>query len=308
MCKTELALQQPWKPGNSIRLVTFRDGQSAFVRSLAFKAIEIEELADIFFFRPCGWVIARAARTIRMTPTQLSLARAITGIAGAALLYDEKHNLLSFALLIFSEIIDSADGQLARMTGNMTELGRVFDGVNDYVAHAAIYIAIAAGVFHRDGHISIFVWMLLAGLSNAIQSQLYDYHRTAYVTVVKDGRAPGHDAAEVPSSIRWIYSGYLAMQRWLIGPHARVAFALAERSAAGQAREEDRARYRECFYRMVRGWNILGSNTGLYALGILMWLHRVDLFFTFILLPMNLALIVLWFWQRNADRKFLASL
>jgi hypothetical protein len=296
------------KPGNSIRLVIVRDGQSAFVRSLAFKAIEIEELTDIFFFRPCGWIIARAARAIRMTPTQLSIARAITGIAGAALLYGEKRWLLSFALLILSEAIDSADGQLARMTGNMTELGRVFDGVNDYIAHAAIYVAIAAGIFHRGGNGFIFVWMLLAGLSNATQSQLYDYHRTAYVTVVKEGRAPGHDSAEVPSWIRWIYSGYLVMQRWLIGPHVKVAAALAERSAAGRVREEDQVRYRECFYRMIRGWNILGSNTGLYALGILMWLHRVDLFFIFILWPMNFALIVLWFWQRGADRKFLAGL
>lgn len=286
----------------------FRDGQSAFVRSLAFKAIEIEELADIFFFRPCGWVIARAARAIRMTPTQLSIARAITGIAGAALLYDENHGLLSFALLIFSEIIDSADGQLARMTGNMTELGRVFDGVNDYIAHAAIYIAIAAGIFHRGGDSFIFVWMLLAGLSNAIQSQLYDYHRTGYVTVVKDGRAPGNEAAKVDSWMGRIYSGYLAMQKWLIGPHSEVAAALTERSVGGRVREEDRARYRECFYRMVRGWNILGSNTGLYALGLAIWLHRLELFFFFILVPMNLAMIALWFWQRSADRKFLEGL
>ena len=98
------------------------------------------------------------------------------------------------------------------------------------------------------------------------------------------------------------------MQRWLIGPHAKVEAELAARSVNGRVREEDRARYRECFYRPVHGWNILGSNTGLYALGVLIWLDRVDLFLIFILLPMNLALIALWFWQRTADRKFLAGL
>ena len=182
--------------------MTFRDGQSAFVRSLAFKAVEIEELADIFFFRPCGWIIARAARALRMTPTHLSIARAITGVAGGALLYDENPGLLSFVLLLVSEAVDSADGQLARMTANMTELGRVLDGVSDYCAHAAIYIAIAAGMIHRGGSSFILVWMLLAGIANAIQSQMYDYHRTAYVTVVKEGRAPGNEATSVPSWIR----------------------------------------------------------------------------------------------------------
>ena len=288
--------------------MSFRNDQSAFARRLAFKAIEIEELTDIFFFRPCGWGIARAARVLRLTPTHLSIVRAITGIAGGALLYNESPGLLAFVLLIFSEAIDSADGQLARMTGQITELGRVFDGVGDYVAHGAIYIAIAAGIIHRGGNSSVLVWMLLAGLSNAIQSQMYDYHRTAYVTVVSEGRAPGNDPTEVPPWIRWLYSGYLMMQRWLIGPHEKVEAALAARSVGGRVREEDRRRYRECFYRPVHGWNILGSNTGLYVLGILMWLHRVDLFLIFMLVPMNLALIALRFWQRSADRKFLAGL
>src|ERR1700724_2030323 len=101
------------------------------MRNLAFKAFEIEELADIFFFRPCGWIIARGARALRMTPTHLSIVGAMIGIAGGALLYDERPGLLAFVLLVLSEIIDSADGQLARITGQVTELGRVLDGVGD---------------------------------------------------------------------------------------------------------------------------------------------------------------------------------
>lgn len=287
--------------------MTFRDGQSAFARSLAFKAIEIEELADVFFFRPFGWIIARGARALRLTPTHLSIAGTMVGLAGAALLYDDP-GIFPFALIILSEIIDSSDGQLARMTGRVTELGRVLDGVGDYVSHGAVYIAIAAGIVHRGGSSSIFGWMLLAGLANAVQSQMYDHYRTAYVTVVGAGRAPGHDPARVPSWIRWLYSGYLMMQRWLVGRHASVETALAARSVSGQVREDDRMRYREYFYRPVRGWNLLGSNTGLYALGVLIWLDRLDLYFAFILLPMNVTLIALWFWQRSADRRFLASL
>src|SRR5205823_3146233 len=66
-------------------------------------------------------------------------------------------------------------------------------------------------------------------------------------------------------------------------------------------------RYRDCFYWPMRGWNLLGDNTRFYAIGVLAWLHRLDLFFIFILVPMNLALIALWLWQRRADRRFLDS-
>jgi hypothetical protein len=278
------------------------------VQGLAFKAYEIEELADVYFFRPLGWIIARGGRGLGMTPTHLTILGTLVGLAGGILLYDERRGLLAFTLLIVYGIIDSADGQLARMTGQVTELGRVLDGVSGYITHGAIYLAIATGFIQRGGTSSILIWMFLAGIANALQAQMYDYHRTVYMTVVGEGRAPANDPAKVPSWVRWLFRGYLMTQRWLIGLHARVEAALAARSIGGRVREEDRARYRACFYAPVRGWNLLGDNTRFYAIGVLLWLHRLDLFFAFVLLPMNLALVVLWLWQRNADRKFLAGL
>jgi CDP-alcohol phosphatidyltransferase len=288
-------------------LVTPRDGQSVFAQGLAFKAYEIEELADLYFFRPLGSIIARGASALGMTPIRLTLAGTAVGIVGGGLLYDERLGFLAFALLILYGIIDSADGQLARMTGQVTELGRVLDGAGGYVTHGAIYLAIAAGIIHRGGSSFPLTWMFLAAISNAMQAQMYDYHRTAYITVVTEGRAPGNDLARVPSWVRPLFRGYLMTQHGLIGLHAKVEALLAARSIAGRVREDDRVRYRQHFYRPVRGWNLLGDNTRFYAIGVLVCLHRIDLFFAFILLPMKLALIALWLWQRSADRRFLAS-
>jgi hypothetical protein len=297
------------KLSTSNGLVTPRDGQSVLAQGLAFKAFEIEELSDVYFFRRLGSIVARAGRALRMTPTHLTLVAALIGIAGGALLYDERLGVLAFALLILYGIIDSADGQLARMTGQVTELGRVLDGVSGHVTHVAIYLAIAAGVIHRGGSSFILIWMLLAGIVNAMQAQLYDYHRTDYATVVAEGQAPGHDAAQVTSLwLRGLYRCYLMGQRLLIGWHAEVDHALATRSRAGVVREDDRALYREYFFWPVRGWNLLGDNSRRYAIGILVCLHRIDLFFAFVLLPMNVVFLAMWFWQRSADRRFLASL
>jgi hypothetical protein len=288
--------------------VTPRDGQSVLAHGLAFKAFEIEELADVYFFRPLGLIIARGGRALGMTPTHLTVVGTMIGVTGGALLSNEQRGVFAFALLILYSIIDSADGQLARMTGQVTELGRVLDGVGGYVTHGAIYLAIVAGAIHRGGSGSILVWMLLAGIANAIQAQMYDYHRTAYITVVSEGRPPGNEPAKLPLGVTWLFRGYLMTQRWLIGLHAEVEAALTGRSVAGRVREDDRARYRECFYAPVRGWNLLGDNTRFYAIGVLVCLHRIDLFFSFVLVPMNLALIALWLWQRRADRRFLTGL
>lgn len=286
--------------------MTPRDRQSVLPAGLAFRALEIEELADVYFFRPLGVVIVRPAAALGINPIQLTIFSMLIGIAGGALLFSERLALLGFGLLILYSIFDSADGQLARVTGQVTELGRVLDGVGGYVTHAAIYLALTAGVLDRGGSATTIIWAALAVFANTVQAQMYEYHRHHYATIVVKRFIPHDDPAKIASPwFKWIYRCYLAMQRMLNGLHVEVESAMAARSIGGAVREDDRARYRDCFYWPVRGWNLFGDNTRFYAIGLLAWLHRLDLFFIFILGPMNLALVALWLWQRRADRRFL---
>lgn len=275
--------------------------------ALAFKAYEIEELADVYFFRPLGAVAAVAARSLGLTPNQLTFAGGAVGMAAGALLYDERLGLMAFALLIVHGIVDSSDGQLARMTGQTSEVGRILDGIGGYATHVAVYVAILAGYVSRGGSLSMVAWAALAGAANTAQAQLYEYHRTSYSTIVLEGLAPHEDAARVDVAwVRRLFRGYMRLQRRLIGLHGRVEAAIAARSRGGIVSDHDRSRYRAMFYGPVRGWNLLGDNTRFYAIGVLAWLHHLEWFFAFILLPMNVALGVLWCWQRRADRRFLA--
>ncbi len=279
---------------------------------LAFKAYEIEELADVYFFRPLGMVVARAARALRLTPTFITVFGAIVGVAGGALLYDARLAFAGFALIILHSILDSSDGQLARMTGQVTELGRLLDGVGGYVTHAAIYIAIVAASLARGVGATVWLWAVLAAIANGAHAQMYDYHRSVYARVVmrqtaraskQIARAPA--AGDVP---RGIVTAYERVQTWLAGLHRTVEAAIDERSSRGMVRAGDRERYRAVFYWPVRGWNLLGDNTRFYAVGVLAWLQHLDWFFAFILLPMNAAFALLWLWQARADRRFLAGL
>jgi hypothetical protein len=276
-------------------------------RDLAFKSAEIEELSDVYFFRPLGFLVARAGQAVGATPIGLTLIGAIIGVVGGASLYDERLGFFAFALLILHGIVDSADGQLARLTGKATELGRVLDGLSGYATHTAAYLAIGFGLVHRGGNASLLFWMLLAGIATALHAGMYEYHRYVYTAIVTEARVPKPASQNIPPLIGWLFHTYLTVQRWLVGPHADVEQILAERSIAGKVRDEDRARYREVFYLPIRGWNFLGDNTRFYAMGVLALLHRLDLFFPFVLGPMNLAFIILWLWQRRADQKFLGA-
>jgi hypothetical protein len=275
---------------------------------LAFKAYEIEELADVHFFRPLGTIFARAARVLRLTPTTVTLVGAAVGMAGGALLSSERLALGGFALLIFHGILDSSDGQLARMTGQVSETGRILDGVGGYVTYVAIYAAILVGAARHSG-LSLVPWALLAAVANIVHAQMYDYHRSEYMRFAIAGVArPESPPGPRSGVLMRVLSVYEAAQRRLAGRHPEVARAIEARAVSGMVRAEDRARYCACFYWPVRGWNLLGDNTRFYAIGVLAWLHHLEWFVTFMLVPMNAALVALWLWQARADRRFLAGI
>ena len=276
--------------------------------ALAFKTKEIEELADVYFFRPLGALIAYAAMPVGISPTALTIFSACVGTFGGLLLYDERRGLVAFGLLILHGIFDSADGQLARLTGRTSEFGRILDGLAGYVTEGTAYVAIAAGYAAHGGSSTIFLWLAAAGVASTIHAQLYDYHRTTYGTVVLRERAPEPVSLNVPGWAGWLSAIYHSAQRRLIGLHADVEAALRKRSVGGRVLGEDRERYRETFYWPVRGWNFFGDNTRFYGIGAAALVHHLDWFFVFVVGPMNIALVLVWIWQQRADRRFLVGM
>jgi hypothetical protein len=273
---------------------------------LAFKAREIEERVAVYCFRPLGMAIARGARALGWTPTALTLVAMGVGTAGGLLLYDPKWGAVAFTLLILHGVFDSSDGQLARMTGQTSEFGRLMDGVAGYVTHIAMYAGIIAGSIARGGSRWIVAWAALAGLANVIHALLYDYHRSSYGRVVVNGK-PERLVEEPPARL-WIVRLYESTARALAGLHPRVESRLAERAVAGRTRGDDRDRYREAFYGPVRIWNLMGDNTRFFAIGLLLLLNRPEWFLGFVLGPQTLLFAAIWGWQARTDRRFLSEL
>jgi hypothetical protein len=283
-------------------------GRAASRQPLAFKAYEIEELADIYFFRPLGIVFAWAAQALHMAPTAVTVLAAAAGVTGGALVGHERLRFVGVALLVVHGVLDSSDGQLARMTGRTSELGRVLDGAAGYLTYAAIYVTILLTLVAGGAPWWAVGLVPLAAAANVVHAFMYDYHRTAYAEyaiegVVADSRLTGDTSGG--SSLLDLYR---AIQRRLARAHKDVEAALGARALSGRVREDDRARYRRSFYGPVRGWNLFGDNTRFLAIGVLVWWHRLEWLPFFMLVPMNLAFGAMWVWQSRRDRRFLAGL
>ena len=272
---------------------------------LAFKSRDIEETVDVYFFRRLGIVFALAARAVGMSPTGVTFVAMAAGAAGGALLAWPHSAMLGVALLVLHGVLDSSDGQLARLTGNSTEFGRMMDGVAGYVTHIAMYFGILASGLSRGWGWELAGWMLLAGLSTIVHAQMYDYHRSAYVAYVTKGEPP---PAVVGAPNAGIVGAYEAMQRVIVGLHPSVERVLVSRLVNGRVGDADRQRYRACFHGpIVYGWNLMGDNLRRLTILIAVWFACPEWFIFAEIVPLNLLMMALWFRQRDADRRFLGT-
>lgn len=152
-----------------------------------FKSLDTEEWLDIHFTRPIGLMWAKFFNRFDIHPNVVTVFSIILGVAAGVMFYfpDLLHTVIGILLLMWANFYDSADGQLARMTGKKTQLGRVLDGFAGDVWFFCIYAAICLRLMPEWGW---WIWLLAAvsGLiCHAKQCQLADYYRNIHLYFLK---------------------------------------------------------------------------------------------------------------------------
>ena len=94
------------------------------------KSREVESDFELYVTRTPGYLWALFFRWLHVHPIAVTLMSIVIGSASAYFfLFDDIcYNLIGMLLLIWANWYDCADGQLARMTGKKTLVGRVLDG------------------------------------------------------------------------------------------------------------------------------------------------------------------------------------
>lgn len=173
----------------------------------SMKSADTEEWLDVYFTRPIGLTIALLGKKTGTHPNIITILSIFLGMAAGYMFYfeDLRHNLLGMFLLMSANILDSSDGQLARLTGQKTLVGRILDGFAGDVWFVCIYAAIALRLMNQPILGSgmswgFWIWGLcaVAGLLfHSPQSSLADYYRQIHLFFLK-----GKEGAELDSYIQ----------------------------------------------------------------------------------------------------------
>ena len=166
---------------------------------LSFKSDDTEEWLDVHFTRPVGLAFALLWNRFGIHPNVITILSMFLGVGAGFMFYfdDLCHNICGVVLMMFANFCDSTDGQMARLTGKKTLIGRILDGFSEGVWFVAVYLAIVFRLWNRSmpgtdiqWGIWIFVLCAVAGfIFHSNQCSLSDYYRQIHLFFLlgKDG-------------------------------------------------------------------------------------------------------------------------
>src|SRR6266699_3586871 len=265
---------------------------------LSHKGQAVEEWADLHFFRPIGIRIARALQPTGISADQVTLWSLVIGlVAGHLFAYQDR----------WTNVIDSADGQLARLRGSSTRFGRALDGISDNLRFVNLYFHLIYRLIHAGfWGPGAFLLVAAAGLAHTLQSAAVDFVRNAFLYL---GVGNGSEL-DLPEDLEGgrrgtvlerfgarVYRDYVQRQSHLFPRSVKLIRVLRRRGITDAFRAEYRAR-QEVVLPMC-AW--LGQNTRFALLCVAAVAAHVSAFRRAVAVWMSLLLVVLlWVHEWNA--------
>ena len=158
---------------------------------LSFKSEDTEEWLDVHFTRPIGLAFALLWNKFDIHPNVITILSIFLGLGAGWMFHytDLWSNVCGVLLLMFANFCDSTDGQMARLTGKKTLIGRMLDGFSGDLWFFAIYLGIVIRLWPQNIPFTDIQWgvwgFLLCALAgfgfHSKQSSLADYYRQIHL-------------------------------------------------------------------------------------------------------------------------------
>ncbi|MCH5319439.1 MAG: CDP-alcohol phosphatidyltransferase family protein [Paramuribaculum sp.] len=271
----------------------------AYMASL--KSLDTEENIDLMFYRPIGYGWACLAKKCGIGPNAITVASIFLGIGAGVMFYfsDIYLNIIGMILLIWANSFDSADGQLARMTGQYSRIGRILDGLSGDLWFLSIYIAIClreivTSTFFEQHHWAIWVLALVAGICHTKQAAMADYYRQFHLYFLK-----GESGSELEraftlkrklTTLNWkhdfwqklslsFYTNYTLQQEATAPAMQRLRSELADRYPDGKIPVQFREAFRKASLPLMKYTNALTFNWRSIILFVSLFLEMPWIYF-----------------------------
>lgn len=271
----------------------------------SLKSIETENKIDRIFYRPIGFRIARLLRGTGITPNMVTIISIFVGAAVGFMFYHDSltYNIMGILLLVTANILDCVDGQLARLTGIKSAIGRILDGFAGDIWFASIYIGFALRLSHDYGTDWFFALAVLSGLSHLVQANITDYYKTLHLYFIsKEKGAEFQSLEQVEAQHKKMKYGlakaFYFLYRWYTLLQVKATPTLQQMLRSLHARygdnipEDIRLRFRSQSRSLMRLVDLLTFNGRTIVMFAIVLTGQVWAYYLYEIIVLNIVLVV----------------
>ena len=150
---------------------------------LSVKSDVSDELINVYVMRPAAGVLVRALYPTPITPNHVTLASTAAGLGAAVLYFSGSPYSAAVAgiCVTLKDLLDSADGQLARAKQMHSRTGRFLDSLGDFLVNLSVFAAIGYALTSTSGNILYSVLALAGFLGLTLRVSYHVYYQTAFL-------------------------------------------------------------------------------------------------------------------------------
>ncbi len=140
-----------------------------------------DELINAYLLRPVAGVLVYLLYRTSVTPNQVTLASLVAGLAAAGF-YASGNSVVTAGILVtLKDLLDSADGQLARAKQQFSRKGRFLDSIGDILVSVAVFSGIGWMLSKSSGDPLFWVWSFLAFSGMTLRISYHVFYHTSYL-------------------------------------------------------------------------------------------------------------------------------
>ncbi|MDA2929415.1 CDP-alcohol phosphatidyltransferase family protein [Acidobacteria bacterium AH-259-O06] len=148
-----------------------------------------------FLVRPASFYFSYLILKITESPSRIAYVGLVIGLAGSffLVLLPEFTVWPGLLLLIIYDLLDASDGNIARVTGNVTRYGKFLDGVVGEIVEGLCWFGLGLGLYRSSGDFPLLQYvglnedsvgfvLLLAGLTITVATLYSGQVMSSYYT------------------------------------------------------------------------------------------------------------------------------
>ncbi len=267
----------------------------------SLKGTDAEEILDLLIYRPISFQFVKLIYPTNITPNQISTVALIFGVLAGVFYTFSTDLMFVFAAISFfiCNVLDCADGQLARLKKNGTRIGRVVDGLIDYITAISTFVGIAIGYSLSENPLFVWAITVFAAFSRALQNMYFDNYRNLYLryvyNIVNDVNSDIKEFEEDLAGLKRMKGRYVA--KLLVFIYLKYCY-LQKAVTKDIVYDVTPEEYKRKNKFLLRCWSWLGSTTHLTLAIVLTLFFRVDLYLLITVTIGNIAFIILFIVQK----------